>query len=604
MSGAEVTKEKVLGIDLGTTNSAAAIFEGSKAIAIPSIEGRSAGGKMFPSVVSFTPDNRVIIGEIAKRQMAINPKGTILEIKRKMGTDYKVTMNGKTYTPQQISALILKKIKSDSEAYLGRDIKKAVITVPAHFNDNQRQATIEAAALAGLDVVRIINEPTAACLAYGMDRIGSKDEEDGEGKVRIMVFSFGGGTHDVTTMEVYGDTFKVLATSGDTQTGGADIDNAIIQRLVGHFQSETGLDLRNNIAAMVRLKEVAEKAKIELSTNLSTNINLPFLADINGVPKHFNYNLTQEELEQLALPIVKRVESTIKTVFYDSRLGAEDIDKLILIGGQTKMPLVRRVVEQFISKVAEEGVDPMECVAIGAAYQGAVSTGELNYQLLDVTPLTLGVEDAIGTVTKIIYRNTPIPVRKSQIFTTAKDYQTDVSIHIVQGERPMAMDCVSIGLFDLEGIPAKQRGVPQIEVTFDIDANGILHVSAKEKASGVEQNVTIAGRMKLSDEEKKRMVEEAEIFVATDRMRKEEAEIMKLADLLLYKAERVKAEIFLPMEVREKLDKIASELKGALEWPLAYADYNKKMDMAKAKIIEMTDYINLTVDTYEMGEGA
>ncbi|MBM3897933.1 MAG: molecular chaperone DnaK [Thaumarchaeota archaeon] len=594
-------KEKVLGIDLGTTNSAAAIFEGSKAIAIPSVDGRSSGGKMFPSVVAFTPDNKVIVGEAAKRQFAINPKGTILEIKRKMGTDYKVTVNGKIYTPHQISAFILKKIKNDSETYLGNQIKKAVITVPAHFNDNQRQATMEAATLAGLDVVRIINEPTAACLAYGIDKIDSKDDD---GKVKIMVFSFGGGTHDVTTMEVYGDTFKVLATSGDTQTGGADIDNAVVQRLVGHFQSETSIDLRNNLAAMVRLKEAAEKAKIELSTKLTSTISLPFIADINGIPKHFNYNLTQEELEQLALPIVKKVENTIKTVLYDSRLGAEDIDKLILIGGQTKMPLVRRVVEQFMSKVAEEGVDPMECVAIGAAYQGAVATGELNYQLLDVTPLTLGVEDAIGTVTRIIYRNTPIPVRKSQIFTTSKDYQTDVTIHVVQGERPMAIDCVSIGLFDLEGIPAKSRGVPQIEVTFDIDANGILHVSAKEKASGIEQKVTITGRMKLTDEEKKRMVEEAEIFAATDRMRKEEAEIMKLADILLYKAERVKAEIFLPREVREKLDKIASELKGALEWPLAYADYNKKMDMAKAKIVELTDYINLTVDTYEMGEGA
>lgn len=604
MSGAEVTKEKVLGIDLGTTNSAAAIFEGSRATAIPSVDGRSSGGKMFPSVVAFTPDNRVIVGEAAKRQMSINPKATILEIKRKMGTDHKVTINGKTYTPQQISAIILKKIKSDSEVYLGSELKKAVITVPAHFNDNQRQATMEAAMLAGLDVVRIINEPTAACLAYGMDQLDAKDEDGGVGKVRIMVFSFGGGTHDVTAMEVYGDTFKVLATSGDTQTGGADIDNAVVQLLVGQFQSETGIDLRNNLAAMVRLKEATERAKIELSTKLTSNISLAFLADANGIPKHLNYDLTQEELERLALPIVKRVENTIKMVLYDSRIGAEDIDKLILIGGQTKMPLVRRVVEKFMSKVAEEGVDPMECVAIGAAYQGAVTTGELNYQLLDVTPLTLGVEDAIGTVTRIIYRNTPIPVRKTQIFTTSKDYQTDVTIHIVQGERTMAIDCVSIGLFDLEGIPAKPRGVPQIEVTFDIDANGILHVSAKEKVSGIEQTITIAGRMKLTDEEKKRMVEEAEIFAASDRLRKEEAEIMKLADLLLYKAERVKAEIFLPMEVREKLDKIASELKGALEWPLAYADYNKKMAMAKVKIIELTDYINLTVDTYEMGEGA
>lgn len=602
MSGTKVQRDKVLGIDLGTTNSAAAVFEGSRALSIPSVDGRSSGGKMFPSVVAFTADDRVIVGEAAKRQMTINPRGTILEIKRKMGTDYKVNVNGKAYTPQQISALILKKIRSDSEVYLGNEIKKVVITVPAHFNDNQRQATMEAAVLAGLEVVRIINEPTAACLAYGMDKIDSRNE-DGNGKVKIMVFSFGGGTHDVTTMEVLGDTFKVLATSGDTQTGGADIDNAIVARFASYFQSETGIDVRNNVAAMVRLKEAAEKAKIELSSRLTSNISLPFIADINGIPKHLNYNLTQEELEHLALPIVKRVDNTIKTVLYDSRLGADDIDKLILIGGQTKMPLVRRVVEQFMSKVAEEGVDPMECVAIGAAYQGAVTTGELNYQLLDVTPLTLGVEDAIGTVTRIIYRNTPIPVTKSQIFTTSKDYQTDVTIHVVQGERPMAADCVSIGLFDLEGIPAKTRGVPQIGVTFEIDANGILHVSAREKASGVEHRVTISGRMKLTDEEKKRMMEEAEIFVAADRIRKEEAELMKLSDLLLYKADRVRKEIFLPREVIEKLDKIMNGLKETLEWP-ADQDYNKKMDTIKAKIVELTDYINLTVDTYEMGEGA
>ncbi len=592
--------EKILGIDLGTTNSAAAIFEGSKATAIPSVERQSLGGKMFPSVVAFAADGKIIVGEQAKRQMAINPRGTIFEIKRKMGTDYKVNINGKPYTPQQISAFILQKIKRDSEAYIGTPIKKAVITVPAHFNDHQRQATMEAAVLAGLDVIRIINEPTAACLAYGLDRAVSSNDV----KIRIMVFSFGGGTHDVTTMEIGGNTYRVLATSGDTQTGGADIDNAIVERLANHFLHQTGVDLRKNPVAMVRLKEAAEKAKIELSTKLSAEIGIPFIADVNGESKHLNYSITQAELEELALLIVKRVEDTIKTVLYDSHLGAEDFDKLILIGGQTKMPLVRRVVEQYVGKVAEEGVDPMECVAVGAAYQGAFLTGELNYQLLDVTPLTLGIEDAAGTVQKIIYRNTPIPITKAQFFTTAEDNQTEVSIHVVQGERLMASDCVSIGLFDLEGIPPKPRAVPQIEVKFEIDANGILKVSAKEKGSGVEQKVTIIGRMKISDEDKKRMIEEAEMFAGIDRARKEEADLLRTADRLLYRAQQLKRELLLPKEQIAKLDKVSAELKEALELPVHYSDYSKKLDTVKAKIIELADLINMTIDIYEMGEGA
>ncbi len=591
--------EKVLGIDLGTTNSAAAIFEGSKATAIPSADGVTIGGKMFPSVVAFTPQGSILVGEAAKRQIAVNPNGTILEIKRKMGTDHKVSINNKNYTPQQISAFILQKIKKDSETYLGNQIKKAVITVPAHFNDNQRQATMEAAVLAGLDVMRIINEPTAACLAYGMDRIATDD-----GPKKIMVFSFGGGTHDVTAMEISGNTFKVLATSGDTQTGGADIDDAIVEKIVNNFLAETGVNLRKNKAAMVRLKEAAEKAKIELSTKLSANIGIPFIADVNGAPMHLDINTTQAELEEIALPIVKKVENTIKTVLYDCHIGSDEIDKLILVGGQTKMPLVRKVVEQYMGKIAEEGVDSMECVAIGAAYQGAVITGELNYQLLDVTPLTLGVEDASGTVQKIITRNTPIPAKRSQIFTTAEDNQTEVTIHVMQGERLMAANCVSIGLFDLQGLPPRARGVLQIEVSFEIDANGILKVSARERASGVEAKVTITRDVKVSEEDKKRMIEEAEMFAGIDRARKEEAELFKTADHLLYRAGKLRKELFLPKEQIAKIEKLTSELKDVMQMQVEYSEYDRKLGLLKSRIVEIVDLINTTIDVYEMGEGA
>ncbi len=592
--------EKILGIDLGTTNSAAAVYEGSGAISIPSQDGEAVGGKMFPSVVAFMPDGGIVVGEKAKRQMSLNPHGTIFEIKRKMGTEYKVEVNGKTYSPEEVSSFILRKIRSDSEAYLGATARKAVITVPAHFNDNQRQATMEAGAMAGLEVIRIINEPTAACLAYGLDRATAS----GQGKMRIMVFSFGGGTHDVTTMEIDGETYKVLATSGDTQTGGADIDNAVVQRLANQFYNETGVNLRENLQAMVRLKEAAEKAKIELSTELAVEVGVPFLANVGGVPKHLKYELTQVELEEIALPIVRRVESTIRTVLIDSRLGQDDIDKLILIGGQTKMPLVRRIVEKYMGKEAEEGVDPMQCVAIGAAYQGAVLTGKLNYKLLDVTPLTLGIEDAAGTVQKIIYRNTPIPVSRTQSFTTAEDNQTEVSIHVVQGERLMAADCVSIGRFDLEGFAPRARGATQIIVGFDIDANGIMNVSAKELASGREQKVNITGRMKISEEERKRLIEESKLFSGIDRARREEALLKANGDQLVYKAKKIQGELFLPPERKTQLDKVCAELRAIMSLPLDYAEENTKLDNMKAKMVELADLINDTIDVYEMGEAA
>src|SRR5271169_2552435 len=591
--------EKILGIDLGTTNSAAAVYEGSGAISIPSQDGEAVGGKMFPSVVAFMPDGSVIVGEKAKRQMSVNPHGTILEIKRKMGTEYKVEINGQKYSPEQISSLILRKIRSDSEAYLGASARKAVITVPAHFNDNQRQATMEAGAMAGLEVIRIINEPTAACLAYGLDRAAV-----GQGKMRIMVFSFGGGTHDVTTMEIEGETYKVLATSGDTQTGGADIDNAIVHRLANQFYNETGVNLRENVPAMVRLKEAAEKAKIELSNELTVEVGVPFLATVGGVQKHLKYELTQAELEQIALPIVRRVDSTIRTVLLDSRLAPEDIDRLILIGGQTKMPLVRRVVEEYMGKVAEEGVDPMQCVAIGAAYQGAVLAGKLNYRLLDVTPLTLGIEDAAGTVQKIVYRNTPIPVSKSQSFTTREDNQTEVSIHVVQGERTMAADCVSIGRFDLEGFAPRQRGATQIVVGFEIDANGILNVSAKELSSGVEQKVNITGRMKISQEERDRLIEESKVFAGIDRARKEEALLIGNGDQLIYKARKIQEELLLPADRIAQLNRVCADLKAIMELPLDYSQENAKLDNLKAKMVELADLINDSIDVYEMGEAA
>ncbi|HUH99569.1 MAG TPA: Hsp70 family protein [Nitrososphaerales archaeon] len=598
-----IPQEKILGIDLGTTNSAAAVYEGSGAISIPSQDGEAVGGKMFPSVVAFMADGSVVVGEKAKRQMSLNPKGTIFEIKRKMGTDYKVEVDGKRYTPEEISSYILRKIKTESEAYLGASARKAVITVPAHFNDNQRQATMEAGAMAGLEVIRIINEPTAACLAYGLDRAASAEQGN---KMRIMVFSFGGGTHDVTTMEIDGETYKVLATSGDTQTGGADIDNAIVERLANHFYNETGVNIRSNPSAMVRLKEAAEKAKIELSVELSVEVGVPFLATVGGVQKHLKYELTQVELEQIALPIVKKVESTIRTVLIDSRLSQEDIDKLILIGGQTKMPLVRRVVEKYMGEEAEEGVDPMQCVAIGAAYQGAVLAGKLNYKLLDVTPLTLGIEDAAGTVQKVIYRNTPIPVSRTQSFTTSEDNQTEVRIHVVQGERLMATDCVSIGRFDLEGFAPRARGATHIVVGFEIDANGILNVSARELASGVEQKVKITGRMKISEEERRRMIEESKLFSGIDHARKEEALLKANGDQLIYKSRKIQGELFLPADRIARLNKTCEELKAVMDTPLDYSEQEEsiKLDTLKAKMVELADLINDTIDVYEMGEAA
>ncbi len=553
-------REKILGIDLGTTNSAGAIIEAGRPVVIPSAEGATPAGKMFPSVVAFTQDGQLLVGETARRQVVTNPEGTIFEIKRKMGTDYKVNIFGKQYSPEQISSYILQKIKHDAEVYLGYPIKKAVITVPAHFNDNQRQATKDAGEIAGLEVVRIINEPTAASLAYGLDK--------SEKEMKILVFSFGGGTHDATIMDFGQGVFQVLATSGDTQTGGTDVDNAVIQLLLQDFRSKTGIDLSTDKTAMARLKEAAEQAKIQLSGLTSTDVDLPFIASDSSGPKNLHFTLTRTRLEEVARPIVSRTEQTIRKVMSDAKLTPAQIDKVILIGGMTRMPLVRKFVEDVSGKPAERGVDPMEAVAIGAAIQGAVLAGEIkDILLLDVTPLSLGVETLGGITEHLIEKNATIPTKRSKTFTTAADFQTAVTVHVVQGERPMAGDNVSLGMFNLSGIPPSPRGVPQIEVTFDIDANGILTVGAKDMGTGKENKITITASTKLSKDEKERLIKDAESFAEQDKTKRQEAEARNEADSTLYTAERTKRDLEGKVDKAslDRVDAASQELRKALE---------------------------------------
>lgn len=533
---------KVIGIDLGTSNSAAAVMEAGRPLIIPSAEGAGvASGKAFPSYVAFTKDGQRLVGEPARRQAAINPEGTIQAAKRKMGTDYKFKVFAKEYTAQQISAFILQKIKEDAEAYLGDKVEEAVITCPAYFDDNQRTATKDAGEIAGLKVLRIINEPTAACLAYGLEKAGKE--------LKIMVFDFGGGTLDVTIMEMWKEGgFKVMATSGDTQLGGTDMDNALIDYITGYFKRDTGIDLRNDKMAIQRLREAAEKAKVELSSTLTTDINLPFItADATG-PKHLTMSINRAKLEELISPIIERCRGPLERALKDAKdafakegveLGGKGIDKIIMVGGPTRMPIVQKFVEEHLGQKIERGVDPMECVALGAAIQAAIIKGEVkDVLLLDVTPLSLGIETLGGVNTKLIERNTTIPTRKSQIFSTAADNQTAVTIRVLQGERPIADDNVELGRFDLVGIPSAARGVPQIEVAFDIDANGIVHVSAKDLGTGKEQSIRITAPKKLSKEEIENMVKQAEKFAAEDTKRKEEVETINQADNLIYATEK------------------------------------------------------------------
>lgn len=576
---------KIIGIDLGTSNSAASVMEAGKPVIIPAAEGASLGGKAFPSYVAFTKEGQLLVGEPARRQAVTNPEGTIFEAKRKMGTSFKYSINGKDYTPEQISAFILQKIKKDAESFLGQPVSQAVITVPAYFDDSQRQATKNAGEIAGLEVVRVINEPTAAAFAYGIDKSGAKDQ-------KILVFDLGGGTLDVTIMdfgEVDGQaTFEVMSTSGDTQLGGKDMDKALIDFLVNSFKQESGVDISNDKMAMNRVREAAEKAKIELSTTLETDINLPFItADANG-PKHFQKKITRAQMEELVKPIVERMKHPVEQALTDAKLSPQNIDKIILVGGPTRMPIVKKFVEEYIGKQAEGGVDPMEAVAKGAAVQAGVLGGDVQGKeilLLDVTPLTLGIETAGGVRTPMIDRNTTIPTSKSQVFSTFADNQTSVEVHVLQGEREFAADNKSLGKFILDGIPPAPRGVPQVEVTFDIDANGILSVKAKDKATNKEQHITIQGSSNLNKDEIERMKKEAEAHAEEDRKRKETVDARNQADTLIGVSEKT---------LKDAGDKAKAEDKTTVEEKVkALKDVKDKddVDAIKKAIDELSNAI-------------
>ncbi len=552
-------KEKILGVDLGTSNSQASVIMGGKATIIPSAEGATVAGKMFPSVIAFTKENQLLVGEPARRQAVSNPDNTVMAAKRKIGTSHKYNIQGKDYTPQQISAFILQKIKKDAEAFLGEPVKKAVITVPAYFNDNQRTATKDAGKIAGLEVVRLVNEPTAASMAYGIDK---------EGEHKILVFDLGGGTLDVTVMELADSTFNVLSTSGDTKLGGTDMDHEIINFLVEEFKGKESIDLSTDTTAMQRLREAAEKAKIELSTVIETEINIPYITSTDQGPKHLTLKLTRSKLESLVNDLVEKCKKPIEQALSDAKLTKDNITKIILVGGPTRMPIVQKFIEEIAGKKVEHGIDPMECVAQGAAIQGGILAGDIkDLLLLDVTPLTLGIETLGEVMTPLIDRNTTIPTNKSQVFSTAADSQTAVTIHVLQGERPMSRDNTSLGQFNLEGIPPAPRGIPQIEVTFDIDASGIINVSAKDKATGKEQKTTITASTKLSDDEVNKMVDEAKNHEEEDKKKKEEIETVNTADSMIYTTEKTIADLGdkIPKEVKEKVDSKVKELKESLE---------------------------------------
>ncbi len=568
---------KIIGIDLGTSNTAAAVMEGGKSTIVPSAEGTSIGGKAFPSYVAFAKDGQLLVGEPARRQAVANPEGTFMAFKRKMGTDFKYKAQGKDYTPQQLSAYLLQKVKRDAEAFLGDKIEKAVITVPAYFNDNQRQATKDAGAIAGLEVVRIVNEPTAACLAYGIDKKGKEE--------KILVFDLGGGTLDVTVMDFGHGVFEVISTSGDTQLGGTDMDNALVEYIVDSFKKETGVDIRKDPMAMQRVREAAEKAKIELSSTFETDINLPYLTAVDNAPKHLTMKFTRAKLESLVESIVKRCKGSIDQALNDAKMKTSDITKIILVGGPTRMPIVQKFIEDYVGKKVEHGIDPMECVAVGAAVQAAVLTGEVkDVLLLDVTPLTLGIETLGGVMTPLIERNTTLPVEKSQIFSTASDNQPAVTVHVLQGERPKSADNVSLGKFDLDGIPPAPRGMPQIKVSFSIDANGILSVRAEDLGTKKSQHITISAPNKLSKEDVEKFVKQAEQYADEDKKFKEKVSAKNEADSVLFASEKALKDHGdkVSQEERQAIDRGISDLKEALKGEDVSAINNAKEALLKA----------------------
>jgi molecular chaperone DnaK len=549
----------IIGIDLGTSNSAAAVLRGGRPVIIPSAEGVSLGGKAFPSYVAVTASGELLVGEPARRQATTNPQGTATAFKRRMGRRDSIRLRDREFSPEQLSAFLLQKIKRDAGDFLGEPVERAVITVPAYFDDNQRAATRDACRIAGIEVARLVNEPTAASLAYGLDRLAEE--------LRIAVVDFGGGTLDATIMEFGGGVFEVRATSGDTQLGGTDMNRLVAEQLARRFEEETGIDIASDPGAMARVTEAAEIAKIELSTATTTHVSLPYLGAVAGEPRHLELDLNRATLERLVRPVVERCRRPVEQALHDAGIRPGDVDRLVFVGGPTRMPVVRAFFEQLLGRAGETGVDPMECVASGAAIQAGVLAGEVGeIVLVDVTPLTLGIETLGGVATPLISRNTPIPVKRTEIFTTAADLQTAVTVHVFQGERAMAADNASLGEFSLTGLPPAPRGVPRIEVSFDIDASGILDVAARDTATDRSQSIQITGSTRLSEEEKARMVGEAERYGEEDRRRREDAEKLNAADAACYEADRVLAEFGerLRDDVRRRIEDARHDTREAL----------------------------------------